>query len=130
MDDATAVREAAATLVAAFGEGRLEDYFACFAPDATFVFHSTPQRLKSREAYVETWSRWVAEGQFRVLACESSHPLVQLLGPDVALFIHDVRSVVSTTAGVQELRERETIVFRREPNGSWRALHEHLSPAP
>ncbi|WP_326654590.1 hypothetical protein [Streptomyces sp. NBC_01750] len=33
------VLKAADTLVSAFGEGRLDDYFAAFAPDATFVFH-------------------------------------------------------------------------------------------
>jgi ketosteroid isomerase-like protein len=29
-----------------------------------------------------------------------------------------------------EQGERETIVFRREPDGRWLAVHEHLSPAP
>jgi hypothetical protein len=29
-----------------------------------------------------------------------------------------------------EQRERETIVFRREPEGRSLAMHEHLSPAP
>ena len=32
------VLEAADRLVAAFGEGRVDDYFACFHPQATFIF--------------------------------------------------------------------------------------------
>ena len=43
-DDEVEVRAAAERLVAAFGSGRLDDYFACFADHATFVFYTTPQR--------------------------------------------------------------------------------------
>jgi ketosteroid isomerase-like protein len=40
-----------------------------------------------------------------------------------------VTTVVRTAPGEQTLRERETIVFRREA-GRWVAVHEHLSPLP
>ena len=43
------VLDAADALVAAFAEGRLDDYFGAFAPDATFVFHTTPGRIGSTE---------------------------------------------------------------------------------
>jgi uncharacterized protein (TIGR02246 family) len=125
----TEVRAAAAALVAAFAEGRVEDYFASFAPEATFVFHTTPERLESREAYRELWRRWQAQDDFRVLACESANQHVQLLGDDAAVFAHDVRTRVGTKAGEEALAERETIVFARR-DGGWAAVHEHLSPAP
>ncbi|GAA2431623.1 hypothetical protein [Streptomyces macrosporus] len=38
---------AADALVSALGEGRLDDHCAAFAPDATFVFPATPERLAS-----------------------------------------------------------------------------------
>lgn len=127
MDDE--VRETAARLVRAFGEGRLDDYFRCFAPDATFVFHTTPERLTSRDEYRALWDRWVAEDGFRVRACRTSDTRVQHLG-DVAVLTHDVDTEVSTHAGDERLAERETIVFARDDDGRWVAVHEHLSPRP
>lgn len=122
------VLKAADTLVSAFGEGRLDDYFAAFAPDATFVFHTTPERLTSTADYRVLWNSWVDDDGFRVLACTSTGRLVQLLG-ETAVFSHDVETTVSTTAGEETLKERETIVFRRQESGRWLAVHEHLSPA-
>ncbi|MEU9362923.1 nuclear transport factor 2 family protein [Streptomyces sp. NPDC048301] len=120
------VRDAAAELVAAFAEGRLDDYFGAFAPDATFVFHTTPQRLGSTAEYRELWQRWVDEDGFRVRACTSSALVVQLLG-ETAVFSHDVETTVATHAGEETVHERETIVFARAADGRWSAVHEHLS---
>jgi ketosteroid isomerase-like protein len=122
------VAASVARLVAAFGEGRVGDYFACFAPDATFVFYTTPERLESRAAYRELWSRWESEDGFRVLECRSSNALITPLAEDVAVLVHDVETLVATNAGEERLAERETIVFARR-DGDWLAVHEHLSPA-
>jgi uncharacterized protein (TIGR02246 family) len=123
------VRAAAERLVAAFGSGRLDDYFACFADDATFVFYTTPERLESVAAYRQLWDRWVREDDFRVTGCTSSAGRVQMHG-DAAVFVHDVETDVVTRAGAETLHERETIVFARQGDGRWLAVHEHLSPAP
>lgn len=69
------------------------------------------------------------EDGLRVLACTSSEQRVQDLGR-VAVFTHRVRTRVATNSGEDELRERETIVFRRQDGGGWVAVHEHLSPEP
>jgi len=122
------VLQAADDLVAAFGDGRLDDYFAAFASDATFVFHTTRERISSTAEYRALWQRWVAEDDFRVLDCVSTNRLVQQFG-DTAVFSHDVRTTVSTALGRETLAERETIVFHREGSGRWLAVHEHLSPA-
>lgn len=129
MSDEAAVGAAAATLVAAFAAGRVEEYLACFAPDASFVFHTTPQRLESRDAYAALWREWEEQDGFRVLACASSGARVQLLGADAALFVHDVATTIATHDGTSDLRERESIVFARR-DGAWLAVHEHLSPSP
>lgn len=135
---AAAVQAAADTLVSAFAEGRLDDYFAAFAPEATFVFHSTPVRLTSTSEYRALWQTWVDQDDFRVLGCTSTSPLIQLLG-STAVFSHEVETVISTREGEETLRERESIVFRltsgqATPDGEaprrWLAVHEHLSPAP
>jgi ketosteroid isomerase-like protein len=123
------VLEAADRLVAAFGEGRMDDYFACFHPRATFVFYTAGRRLESAAEWRELWDSLVREEGFEVLECSSSARRVQELG-DVAVFTHDVETRVSTRAGGEEtLRERETIVFARAEDGTWLAVHEHLSPA-
>lgn len=123
------VLAAAEALVADFGAGRVEEYFARLAPDATFVFHTAPARLTSRAAYRALWDTWVADDGFRVLACTSSDRAVQPLGPDAAVVVHDVATRVATHAGEEELAERETIVFARR-DGVWLVVHEHLSAAP
>ncbi len=124
------VLAAADDLVAAFADGRTDDYFASFAPGATFVFHTTARRLASVDEYREQRRAWEADDAFRVLACASSDRLVQRVGGDVAIFLHDVETRVSTREGEQTLHERETIVFERErATGRWLAVHEHLSPA-
>ena len=125
-DDSVAA--AAERLITAFGEGRVGDYFACFAVDATFVFYTTAERLESRDAYRALWRRWESEDGFRVVSCDSSNPLITPLGDDAAVFVHDVATTVATNAGEESLSERETIVFAHR-DGTWLAVHEHLSPA-
>ncbi len=123
------VRQAARELVAAFGRGRVDEYFDRFAVDATFVFHGESERLRSRDTYRELWRVWEHEDGFRVLACRSTDPTVTMLGVDSALFVHDVDTRIATREGEQRLAERETIVFVRRA-GRWLAVHEHLSPRP
>lgn len=123
------IRAAAGALVAAFAEGRLDDYFGAFAPDATFVFHTTVQRLGSTAEYRALWQRWVEEDGFRILGCTSSAQLIQHFG-DTAVFTHDVETRIATHAGEETLQERETIVFARTDDGGWTAVHEHLSARP
>jgi ketosteroid isomerase-like protein len=123
------VLDAAAEVVAAFGSGDLDEYFASFADDATFVFQGTDRVLTSRDEYRAEWASWERADGFRVLACTSSEQRVQDLG-DVAVFTHRVRTLVSSGGADAELHERETIVFRRDGDGRWVAVHEHLPPDP
>ena len=122
------VLEAADRLVGAFGQGRVDEYFACFHPEATFVFYTTGHRLESAAEWRELWDSLERKEDFKVLECHSDARRVQDLG-ETAVFTHDVETRVSTRSGEETLRERETIVFARQPDGSWLAVHEHLSPA-
>ena len=47
MSTADEVLAAARHLVQAFGRHDTAAYFGCFAPDATFIFHTTAARLAS-----------------------------------------------------------------------------------
>jgi ketosteroid isomerase-like protein len=122
-----AVKAAADAIVAAYGAHRTEDYFRCFHPDATFVFYSSPERLTSRAAFREEWERWTREDGFRVLQCQSWNQLVQDFG-DIAVFSHSLKTVTRFNSGEETSLERETIVFQRQQDGTWLAVHEHLSP--
>jgi ketosteroid isomerase-like protein len=122
------VLAAAQHLVQAFGQHDTAAYFGCFAPDATFIFHTTAARLASRGEYERLWRQWERQDDFRVQSCVSAQPIVQDLG-DAAVFSHDVTTVIRTRAGEETTRERETIVFRRDGD-RWAAVHEHLSPYP
>ena len=122
------VLAAARQLVQAFGRHDTAAYFDCFAPDATFIFHTTPARLASRAEYQRLWRQWEDEDEFRVLSCTSAQPAVQDLG-EAGVFSHDVTTMIRTRTGEQTLSERETIVFRRDGD-RWAAVHEHLSPQP
>jgi uncharacterized protein (TIGR02246 family) len=131
MSDASQVVDqvlaAARGLVEAFGAHDTEAYFASFAPDATFVFYTHGEPLRSRAAYRELWAAWERDG-FQVQSCRSADQHVQVLGDDVGVFTHAVHTDVRFGAEAESLDERETIVFRRSEDGRWLAVHEHLSP--
>jgi uncharacterized protein (TIGR02246 family) len=123
------VRRVADRLVAAFARGDLDEYFACFIPDASFLFYTSEALLPSTAAYRREWARWEEEQGFRVLDCTTSDTDIRLYG-DTAVLTHRVRTTVVAGGVTSLLSERETIVFRRQNDGRWLAVHEHLSPAP
>jgi ketosteroid isomerase-like protein len=114
-------------LVAAFAATDTAAYFACFSPDATFVFHPEPARLNNRVTYEALWGSWLADG-WRVVSCTSSDRLVQTLG-DAAVLTHTVDTVTSVGGQLSTTRERESIVFTHDGDRVV-AVHEHLSPVP
>lgn len=118
---------AAAAIVDDFGHHRTAEYFAGFAPDATFIFHTHTERLDSRADYESLWAAWESDDGFRVHGCRSSDQQVQWLGESAAVFTHSVESDVEFGGEISTVRERETIVFEYR-DGSWLAVHEHLSP--
>ncbi|GAA3890985.1 nuclear transport factor 2 family protein [Leifsonia kafniensis] len=122
---ADAVLAAADAIIADFGHHRRDAYFSGFANDATFVFHTAPDRLESRAAYEELWDEWERSAGFRVHSCVSTNRRVQVLGT-AAVFSHNVETTLEMDGAVETVHERETIVFELR-DGQWLAVHEHLS---
>lgn len=120
---------AAAEIVEAFGRHDTQRYFSLFAPEATFLFHTTDRLLGSRAEYEAEWAAWERD-DFRVLGCASSDQRADVVADGVVVFTHRVTTRVQDSAGEHEMTERETIVLRRSDDGAWRGVHEHLSPAP
>lgn len=114
--------------MAAFARHDVTTYFESFAPEATFIFHNCDDVVLSRTAYEDLWRTWERDG-FRVLSCASIGGAVQMLGADVGVFRHSVRTALADGNGSIETGERETIVFQRL-DGRWLGVHEHLSVDP
>ncbi len=119
-----AVQHAAQALIDAFASNNTDAYFAAFAEDATFLFHTLPAPLLSRAAYRDVWAGWQADG-FAVLGCQSRNAHICLQG-ETAIFMHDVDTHVRFGDQESHSSERETIVFRQY-GARWLACHEHLS---
>lgn len=123
------VRRAAEVLVASFARSDLDAYFSGFTLDATFLFPTTQALLPSVAAYRTTWAQWERDQDFQVLDCSTSDTDVRVHG-DTGVLTHRVRTTVRASGATSVLDERETIVFRRQDDGRWLAVHEHLSPTP
>lgn len=123
------ILSAASQLVTAFGQHDTKAYFAAFSPDASFVFHTHDGALNSRAEYETLWASWERDFGFRVIACQSHNPQVQIFH-DVGILRHDVTTHLQTVDGNQHVEERETIVFAKNSDGVWLGVHEHLSPMP
>ena len=79
MSETNEVLAAAAAIVDDFGHHRTSQYFAGFAPDATFMFYTHTERLNSRAEYETLWAQWETNDGFRVHGCRSSNQKVQEL---------------------------------------------------
>ncbi len=121
------VLEAYERLVSAFREGRWDDKFACFAPEATVI--DGAQWFSSLEEYRSAWERWAAGQQdgSDVLSVETNVMKVHMLG-DVAVLVHSIH--MRQRPDEETGHERETIVFGKQPDGRWLVVHQHLSPQP
>jgi ketosteroid isomerase-like protein len=124
----SAALAAAETLVSAFARHDRAAYFSAFAPEASFLFYNLDRTLPDRAAYEAEWTLWEERDGFRVLGCRSTDRRVQMVG-EVAIFTHAVETNVSIAGETITNNERETIVFARNAQGRWLAVHEHLSAA-
>ncbi|MBP1861343.1 YybH family protein [Rhizobium herbae] len=123
-----AVLAAADSLIDAFSRHDREKYFAAFSMDATFIFHNLDRPLRTRAAYEAEWALWETRDGFKVLSCRSSDRNLQMFG-SMAIFTHSVETKAEFGGEAVTSHERETIVFERQPEGAWLAVHEHLSRA-
>jgi hypothetical protein len=112
-------------IIGHFGAHRRDDYFAGFAPEATFLFYTNDVRLESRAEYETLWSSWENEHAFGVLSCRSTNRRIQVFG-DVAVFSHDVETTLTMEGAEETVFERESIVLERRAD-AWFGIHEHLS---
>lgn len=121
------IRDAAQAIVRAFRDNDEDAYFAGFAPECSFAFHTDQQALLGRDAWRDAWRELRASG-WRVDACETQWDHVQPVG-DGGIYLHELTTTAGEPGAEETYRERETIVFERR-DGRLVAVHEHLSPVP
>lgn len=122
------ITEAAARIVAAFAANDEDAYFATFAPDCSFVFHTDAEIHRTRDEWRAGWRALAASG-WRVESCRTLESFVTPVG-DGGVFCHVLETTAGTPDALETYRERETIVFARDAAGALTAVHEHLSPVP
>ena len=121
---------AARSLVPPSAAGDLDAYFGSFADDATFLFHTTDRLLTLDGRVPREWARWARR---TASGCSAARPTAARAGASATppCSTHRVRTTVATPRGAEDvLHERETIVFHRQDDGRWLAVHEHLSVDP
>jgi ketosteroid isomerase-like protein len=123
-----AVLAAADNLVDAFSKHDRKRYFEAFSKEATFIFHNLDRPLRDRAAYEAEWALWEERDGFKVLSCGSSDRNLQMFG-SLAIFTHSVETKAEFGGEPVISQERETIVFEKQTDGRWLAVHEHLSRA-
>ncbi|KAA8732421.1 nuclear transport factor 2 family protein [Acinetobacter qingfengensis] len=114
-------------IITAFGQHQTAQYFALFEPEAQFIFYTHHEKLNSRMAYEMLWTQWEEQHRFKILNCESLHQAITL-HENIAVFTHEVRTTVQWENAINSINEAETIILKRNAQGLWRAIHEHLSP--
>jgi uncharacterized protein (TIGR02246 family) len=119
------IRAAAGRLMQAFSTGDEDGYFDRFHPDATFLFHGVDP-IGSRDEYRALVRTWKDGHGFRVLSSASHDPDVRVFG-ETAILTHRVTTSQMWDGEESTLHERESIVFQRQGDGRWLAIHEHLS---
>jgi ketosteroid isomerase-like protein len=60
---------------------------------------------------------------------EMPDPIIQLLGPDLFIASGKV-NLTSSEGDVKEAHMRYTEVFRKQADGSWLTVHEHIGVPP
>lgn len=120
--------QAAARIVDAYAANDEDAYFATFAPECSFVFHTDAEIFRTRDAWQAAW-RELRESGWRVESCRSIESFVTPIG-DAGVFCHVLETTAGTSDSLETYRERESIVFERRSNGELIAVHEHLSPIP
>ena len=82
--------------------------------------------IGSRDEYRTLVRTWKDEHSFRVLSAKSHDPDVHVF-EDTAIFTHRVTTIQMWDGEESTLQERESIVFQRQGEGGWLAIHEHLA---
>ena len=110
-----------------FTTGKVEDIMRQYA-DGAVMFDTTQPGFSSDRKVQTGWARDFASmkpSDYRVPDRQ-----IQLLGPDAFISSGTEMFTVASGNARPTLSARFTDVFQRQPDGSWKIVHEHLSVPP
>jgi hypothetical protein len=119
------VRAAAERLMEAFSTGTRTATSAASIRMPRSLFHGV-EPIGSRDEYRALVRTWKDEHGFQVLSPTSHDPDVRVFD-DTAILTHGVTTVQMWDGEESNLHERGSIVFQRQGEGRWLAIHEYLS---
>ncbi|MBW3569626.1 MAG: prolyl oligopeptidase family serine peptidase [Gemmatimonadetes bacterium] len=131
--DSVQAHRAAMHFLAAFDSLQWEPFRAYFAPDVnTFPNRSDEAGRREGRDAIAGWEQFFRE--VRANRASRGQPGPPYL--DIGRRMRDLRVQLAGAAAVvsfllgDDAPSRRTLVFRRDPDGAWRLIHLHASPAP
>lgn len=131
--DSIRAHETAAAFLIAFDSLRWDEFRQYFADDATvfFPFSDVPSRVNGRIETEAVFRRFF--DQVRT-AWETQRrpgsPRLGLQPRDMRIQMMSDAAIVTFHLGDEQAPSRRTLVLRRSPDGVWKIVHLHASPAP
>ena len=130
--EARPVTEAEATAIAeraeaTFTSGKFDSIMAQYANGAVMIDPAAPSPSSDRKVQTE-WAK--AFVSMKPADYHVPDRRIQILGPDA--FISSGTEMASIQSGTARptISARFTDVFKRQPDGSWKIVHEHVSMTP
>ena len=122
------VRMTADMVMMDYGDWDVPSYLSRFARNLRIVLYTDGgQTFNSLDAWA-TELRRLHDAGFRVHSCSSTNQNIGVLGDGrVAVFDHDVETVVSFEGKRLRLFEYETIIFELIDDSRWQVVYKHLS---
>lgn len=131
--DSVHAHETAAAFLTAFDSLQWDEFRKYFADDATvfFPFAEVPARVSGRNDVESAFRRFF--DQVRTAWETQRQPGPPRLGLQPRRLLIQMMSdaaIVTFELGAEETPSRRTLVLRRSPEGAWKIVHMHASPAP
>lgn len=131
--DSIRAHETAAAFLVAFDSLRWDEFRQYFADDATvfFPFSDVASRVSGRveiesvflRFFDQVRSAWETQRQ-------PGSPRLGLQPRDMQIQMMSDAAIVTFQLGTEQAPSRRTLVLRRSPEGPWKIVHLHASPAP
>lgn len=122
--EATAIAERAE---ASFTTGKVDAIMAQYAGDAVMIDASAPNPSADRKVQTD-WAKAFVSMKPVDYHVPDRH--IQILGPDAFISSGTEMATIQSGSARPTISARFTDVFKRQSDGSWKIVHEHVSMTP
>ena len=131
--DSVHAHETAAAFLIAFDSLQWDEFRNYFADDATvfFPFSDVPSRVSGRSEIESVFRRFFDQVRSAwETQRQPGSPRLGLQARDMLIYMMSDAAVVTFQLGADQAPSRRTLILRRSPEGAWKIVHLHASPAP